>query len=568
LPRTKASGAARRKQQCRPGIELLESRRLLAVPLLSLTPADQAAGYTLSTFATGFPSRSDGAGPLGIAFNPGGGVLVSDTPGNVRLLPTDTDGQNAGTVPPVAGAFYGLDHAEGLARTGNSTYLMMGELNQVAQINGDGTINHIVGTLPNANGVTVNQLNGHLFISGFDSQIFDVDPVAGTITPFLNVAADGLTFDASKGVLYAVLYSAAGPGNRVQGFDINTKDVVFDSGAIAGGPDGIAQGAGTLTGNLFVNTNGGTVVEVNLSSLAQTVIASGGSRGDHLIVDPTDNTLLVTQTDRIMRLTAPGGGGFAPPPGSTSTTTFTRLSSTANPLVTGQAVAFTAVVTATRGLQPQGAVIFRIDGVIQQPIDLTDVAGQEQATIEFSSLSVGTHIIVAQYVGSASFAPSMSDAINQVVRASDGPRVISVRRFGIHAMPTTIVLTFDRPLDPARADDLKDYHLSNAAGRAMAIRSATYDATAATVTLRPARRLNFHQHFVLTVNGGLPDGVADLQGVLLDGNGDGQPGSDLVTTVTAGSLVWPARWAKQAGRHKGTFLSPATKSKVWTEFPT
>ena len=43
---------------------------------------------------------------------------------------------------------------------------------------------------------------------------------------------------------------------------------VFDSGFIPGGPDGTAIGtSGSIAGELFVNTNGGTVVEVNINSL-------------------------------------------------------------------------------------------------------------------------------------------------------------------------------------------------------------------------------------------------------------------------------------------------------------
>ena len=62
---------------------------------------------------------------------------------------------------------------------------------------------------------------------------------------------------------------------------------------------------------IFVNTNGGTVVEVNLATKVQTLIASGGSRGDFVTVDPSNNTLLLTQSDRILRLS---GGNFGPVP--------------------------------------------------------------------------------------------------------------------------------------------------------------------------------------------------------------------------------------------------------------
>src|SRR5262249_26852044 len=78
-------------------------------------------------------------------------------------------------------------------------------------------------------------------------------------------------------------------------------------------PDGIALGAGALAGNLYVNTLGGTLVEVNLETREQSVLAEGGARGDFVFVDPADNSLLLTQSDGILRLTGPGGGGFEPP---------------------------------------------------------------------------------------------------------------------------------------------------------------------------------------------------------------------------------------------------------------
>jgi len=42
----------------------------------------------------------------------------------------------------------------------------------------------------------------------------------------------------------------------------------------------------------------------------QSVIATGGSRGDFVVVDPNNDSLLLTQTDRVLRLTAPNGSGF------------------------------------------------------------------------------------------------------------------------------------------------------------------------------------------------------------------------------------------------------------------
>lgn len=58
-------------------------------------------------FANEFPTTGFCCGPLGIAFVGGGAVMVSDYPGNVRVFPTDTDGQSASAVP--VAQFYGAD---------------------------------------------------------------------------------------------------------------------------------------------------------------------------------------------------------------------------------------------------------------------------------------------------------------------------------------------------------------------------------------------------------------------------------------------------------------------------
>src|SRR5262249_27232956 len=135
-----------------------------------------------------------------------------------------------------------------------------------------------------------------------------IDPIAKTVTPFVDVPdPDGVDFNASGSILYVARDDDQG---RVLGFDTVTKAQVFDSGIITGGPDGLALGTGVLAGNLFVNTNDGRDVEINITTLAQTDIANGGSRGDFVKVDPNNGTLLLIQSDSIVRLTAPAGGGF------------------------------------------------------------------------------------------------------------------------------------------------------------------------------------------------------------------------------------------------------------------
>ena len=277
---------------------------------LTLTTAASREGFGLTVFASNFPS-SGNVGPLGVAFTSSGGVLVSDDPGNVRLFATDTDGQNAASA--TIGHNYGYSNAVGLASVGSNIYMTRQGTGDLVQINSNGTFNQeIVTGLPSATGLTADPLNGHLFVSTLNggNAIYDVDPVtmtkrlveSGTYIDGITLSADGKT-----------IYGADGANGHLYGFNTATGALVFDSGAIPGGIDGSALGTGSLLGNIFLNTNGGTVYEVNLTTLAQTEIASGGSRGDFVTVDP-NGTLLLTQTDSIYRLTAPSGSGFGTVP--------------------------------------------------------------------------------------------------------------------------------------------------------------------------------------------------------------------------------------------------------------
>ncbi len=66
--------------------------------------------------------------------------------------------------------------------------------------------------------------------------------------------------------------------------------------------------------NLYVNTNCGELVQINVATDVQTIIGTGGSRRNVVSVDPNNGTLLLDQTDTILRLTAPPGGGFGTVP--------------------------------------------------------------------------------------------------------------------------------------------------------------------------------------------------------------------------------------------------------------
>jgi uncharacterized repeat protein (TIGR01451 family) len=129
-----------------------------------------------------------------------------------------------------------------------------------------------------------------------------------------------------------------------------------------------------------------------------------------------------------------------------------------------------------------------------------------------------------------------------VMAAQTPPTVVSLQRFGFHAQPTTVVLTFSEPLDAARAQDLANYHLTLIAHGGhlrlpLRLTSAVYNATADTVTLHPAKLLPLRFKYELVVNGSTPTGVSSSSGVLLDGAGNGKPGSDYVRVFNVNILA-------------------------------
>jgi hypothetical protein len=138
---------------------------------------------------------------------------------------------------------------------------------------------------------------------------------------------------------------------------------------------------------------------------------------------------------------------------------------------------------------------------------------------------------------------SASLPLSIVVVPAQAPTVQSLERFGFHAQPTVFVLTFSTALDPARAQDVTNYRLTpisgNRLGRDIPITAAIYDTVANTVTLQPAVRVYLFRKYRLVVNGSTPTGVAGATGLLLDGAGTGQPGSDFVRKFGRNILAGP-----------------------------
>jgi len=298
--------------------------------------------FTLTTFASGFPNNGPGGiGPLGVAYvydpvTQKDNVLVSDyVNGNIYVFDSHADNQIAST----SLASYGAGHAQAFAQVQNANgftyYLSDPPGNRIIQVTGLGAFAALIASIPQANALVpfpaglVGIHTGHLFADdGTAGNIWEIDPVSKTKVLFKAVGGtpDGLAISQDGQTIYVAFF---GPGGNVRGYDLATGSLTWTSPATAGGPDGVALGTGTLTGYAYVNYNSGDLWEFSLppNAPAANLIATGGSRGDWIASDsnaycaPGHPSLLLTQTDRILRLDPPGGGFFGPPLASTQPVT-------------------------------------------------------------------------------------------------------------------------------------------------------------------------------------------------------------------------------------------------------
>jgi hypothetical protein len=160
------------------------------------------------------------------------------------------------------------------------------------------------------NSLVYDSILNRLIVSGDGSGIYTVNVGAGTSTMIepTTVHYDGIAISPDDSTLYA----ADVTNGRVVSINLTT-DAITSLGAVTD-PDGIAIGAGAHAGNIYVNTNLGDVIQINLTTLAQTIIASGGSRGDFVYVDQ-NGKLLITQSDSIVTF-ANTTVGMTPEPGT------------------------------------------------------------------------------------------------------------------------------------------------------------------------------------------------------------------------------------------------------------
>jgi uncharacterized protein (TIGR03437 family) len=220
----------------------------------------------------------------------------------------DVDGQTVATairtIKPSgsqAGAF---------ARAGGQAY---GPVNvQFVQFNPDGTVNHVLSGVSQTPwfGMWGNPVSGHILTTTGQGQLIDIDPLANgglgtsTVIATPGTGYDGVGVSPDGTIVYVV------QTDHIVGYNISTHAQVFDSGLLAGQPDGVAvisSANSALNGKILINFNGltinaGFVGLLDPVTKVLTTIASGGSRGDYVSPDPADGSAFLSYSDVVYRI--------------------------------------------------------------------------------------------------------------------------------------------------------------------------------------------------------------------------------------------------------------------------
>lgn len=450
---------------------------------------NQVSRITTDGNITSFPTPNSNSGPMGITAGPDGNLWFTESRGNAigRITPTGEV-----TEYPVPTPESGLG-AITLGPDGNLWFVeYLGR--KVGRITPAGAITEF--TIPGPGG------NLSAITAGPDGNLW---------------YAQAYLYDTASG------NTIGGKIGRITLAGVITEFPISNDG---GSPQGITVGS---DGNLWFTQS--ALLSSGIGTIGQVVLANIGPPTDvtaTMIAGPEPVTLGRPLT---YALTVTNRG----PSAATGVTLVDTLPSGVN------------FVSATGGSLP-------VEGILSFHLGDLPAGATATVTVTVTPATVGTLTHHAA-VGADQFelnpednAVALTVSVVPPLNAPPvvhAPLVVGVRRYGVHAQPTALVVTFNDSLDPVRAQDADNYQIVRLRGhrraglrigRMIRVRAVVYDPALNAVTLFPAMRLGVRQTYQLTINGGTPTGLTNALGIPLDGDGDGQAGGRFVSPINWGTL--------------------------------
>ena len=125
----------------------------------------------------------------------------------------------------------------------------------------------------------------------------------------------------------------------------------------------------------------------------------------------------------------------------------------------------TLTVPVPAGVSFRGASggVVPVGGVLTFKLDNIRVGASTPVVIELIPTAVGTVTLAATATADGSDPVSANNTASPSIPVpSDGPTVLSVQRYGYHAQPTFLYLTFSSPLATTQAVDTTNYRVYRA----------------------------------------------------------------------------------------------------------
>lgn len=263
---------------------------------LTLTVAGVNAGFTLTNF---YSDPSTYYGALSATTMANGKVIVAGYGHGQIMTFNNADGQTYGSALQTVGT---AGTPYGVATVGGNTYFTDTTGGYYKVDPNTLALTALVLDDPNVHsslGLWANQVSGNL-ISDSSIGMVEINPNTGHVR-YIAPGQDGVSVSPDGLVAYT-----AQPGS-IDGYNIATGANVFHTGDVHG-----ADGTGVISGSAFngfivVNNNDGTVGLIDPGTGIETVIASGGTRGDFVGPDLTNGTLFLSEQDNMYRLGIAGG---------------------------------------------------------------------------------------------------------------------------------------------------------------------------------------------------------------------------------------------------------------------
>jgi autotransporter-associated beta strand protein len=446
---------------------------------------------------------------------------------------------------PIVGTFGGLPEGASLT-IGNTPFTISyvgGDGNDVVLTAGVAPAPVVAGISPNSGpdaGGTLVTITGTGFTG---ATAVDFGTTAATNVTVVNNTTITADSPAGSGVVDVTVITPAGTSatSSADQFTYIAAPTVTGlnptSGPAAGGTLLTITGTG-FTGATAVDF--GTTAATDFTVVNGTTITADSPAGTGTVdvtVTTTDGTSATTSSDRFTYIAAAA---------TTTAPTVTGVSPNSGPTVGGTTVTIV-------GTNFTGATA--VDFGTTPATDVVVVNGTTITAVSPPGAGVADVTVITPAGASA------TTAADQFTYVAPSPTVVSLKRFGFHMHPTSLVLTFSSALDPTPAEDVNNYQIVTMGGRGRngdlvghvtRVRAAVYDPESLTVTLYPSQRLDFHNDYRLTVDGGTPKGLMGATGVPLDSQGAGTPGRDDVMTLTWRNLVLPPAEARK-------FLHPKVK---------